>query len=292
MQRRRRGCRSRRSAGSLIQETTCVDPNQPVIIKKKKGHHGHHGGAWKVAYADFVTAMMALFIVLWLMSANEKTRKAIGGYFQDPTGKGKQVGTSLAGIGESLTIKKDDMEKLREKIERAVKSIPEMLNMRDQIKITITGDGLRIELLETDKGTFFELGSPKPSPICVTLLSTLAKELGKLKNKVMIEGHTDAKPYSGQYNNWDLSTERANAARRIMEAAGLQPDQVVQVRGFADRQLYRKEDPLHASNRRVTVIVTYDLEAKQREAGEETPAAATPTAGPQHGAPANSASRH
>src|SRR5258708_39910229 len=134
-----------------------------IIIKKKAGHSGHHGGAWKVAYAEFVTAMMALFIVLWLLSSSEETKKAVGGCFQDPTGRGKLVGTSQCGCGEALFISKTEMEKLKEKIENAMRTRPEFQKLKDQVRITITAEGLRIELLETAKGLFFESGSAEPS---------------------------------------------------------------------------------------------------------------------------------
>src|SRR5262247_65744 len=112
-------------------------------IKKKRGHHGHHGGAWKVAYADFVTAMMALFIVLWLLSSDEKVKKAVGGYFQDPTGKGSLMGTTLAGSGEAVAVTKDDMEKLREKINKTLKQMPKFEEIKDQVQLKVTGEGLR-----------------------------------------------------------------------------------------------------------------------------------------------------
>src|SRR4051812_20176076 len=176
---------------------------QPIIIKRVKGGHAHHGGAWKVAYADFVTAMMALFIVLWLLSSSEQTKKAVGGYFQDPTGRGKQMGSGLAGVGESLSLNKDDITKLKEKLDQAIRSAPELAKIRDQIKITVTGEGLRIELLETAKGVFFESGSPKPSLSCVDVLDKLAEELAKMPNHIVVEGHTDAKPMgdSAVYTN-------------------------------------------------------------------------------------------
>ena len=238
-----------------------TDGNQPpiIIIKKKKAHHGHHGGAWKVAYADFVTAMMALFIVLWLLSSSEKVKKAVGGYFLDPAGVGKDLGSALAGVGESLSIARDDMPLLKEKIEAAIKSMPELKSIEDQIQITVTGEGLRIELLENEKGLFFESGSPKPQEKCVMLLTQLAKELCKLPNMIVLEGHTDAKPYSNDlgYTNWELSADRANAGRRLMMAGGIKPDQVVQVRGFGDRQLLKRDAPLDASNRRISIIVQY-----------------------------------
>lgn len=233
---------------------------QPIIIikKKKGGHGGHHGGAWKVAYADFVTAMMALFIVLWLLSSSEKVKKSVGGYFLDPTGNGKLTGSSMAGAGESLRLTKDNMEDLKKKLEHAVESVPELQAHKDQIKMTVTGEGLRIELLENDKGVFFASGSPRPNETCIKLLRMLGQQLGKIPNTVVIEGHTDAKPYGGAgYTNWNLSAERATSALLLMQASGLQDGQVVQVRGFADRQLFKPDDPLHASNRRISVIVQY-----------------------------------
>src|SRR5664279_2053996 len=117
-----------------------------VIKRKKAGHAGHHGGAWKVAYADFVTAMMALFIVLWLMSADEKVKEAISAFFTDHTGTGTQVGTALAGSGNSILVTKDDMSKLKEKMEQALKAMPNFRDMKEHIEMTVTADGLRIEL--------------------------------------------------------------------------------------------------------------------------------------------------
>jgi chemotaxis protein MotB len=231
-----------------------------IVIKKKVAGHGHHGGAWKVAYADFVTAMMALFIVLWLLSSDEKVKKAVGGYFQDPTGAGREMGTGLAGVDESLTVSQTDMTKLKEKIEQAIRSMPQMQKIAQQLKMTITGEGLRIEMLETDKGVFFASGSANPSETCVAFLTTLAQELGKLPNLLVIEGHTDSKPFgtNASYTNWELSSDRANSARRVMQNKGIRVEQVSQVRGFADMQPFKKDDPAHDSNRRITVIVKYN----------------------------------
>lgn len=243
----------------------------PIIIKKVVGHGGHHGGAWKVAYADFVTAMMALFIVLWLMSSSAEVKHAVGGYFQDPTGKGKQTGSAQMGSGESLTVSKTDMSKLKERLHDAVKEMPEFAKFKNQIQMTVTGEGLRVELLETENGMFFESGNARPTGSGEQLLSALATELGRLPNTLLIEGHTDATGFSSQteYTNWELSTDRANAARRFMEGHGLRPSQVKQVRGFADQNLRDPEKPEDASNRRVSVIVQY-LNAPDR-----------PTAAPQ-----------
>jgi chemotaxis protein MotB len=233
---------------------------QPIIvIKKKGGHGGHHGGAWKVAYADFVTAMMALFIVLWLMSSNADVKEAVGAYFNDPTGSGKERGSSLVGTGESLSVNKDNMENLKEKLEQALKQSPDFEKLKNNVQMSVTGDGLRVEMLESETGMFFQSGSPAPSDTGKELIVKLAQELGQLPNDLLIEGHTDAKPFGAKtdYTNWELSADRANAARRLMESSGLRPGQVVQVRGFADQALRLPNDPNAAQNRRISVIVKY-----------------------------------
>jgi len=231
----------------------------PIIVKKKVNHSGHHGGAWKVAYADFVTAMMALFIVLWLMNSSKQLQEAVGGYFKDPSGKSKKVGTDQRGSGENFMLKKDDMPKLKEQLQKAVRKLNDFDKLKNQIKMTVTGEGLRIELLESASGTFFLSGRPEPNQDGKELLILLAAELGKLPNKVSIEGHTDSKPYVGRggYGNWELSSDRANAARRIMQQNGLREDQVSQVRGYADQRLRTPSDPLDPSNRRISLIVQY-----------------------------------
>ena len=230
-----------------------------IIIKRKAAHAGHHGGAWKVAYADFVTAMMALFIVLWLMNASKQVQEAVGGYFKDPRGTAKVVGTNKNGAGDYVALKKEDMQKLKEELLQSIHHLDPLNKLKDQIEITITQEGLRIELMESAKGTFFELGSTQPTPALKELLQVLAQELGKLPNKISIEGHTDAKPFSGTraYDNWDLSSERANEARRMMQAEGVRQDQISQVRGFADQRLRLPQQPEDPSNRRISLIVQY-----------------------------------
>ena len=252
-------------------------PNQPIIIIKrvKKGHSGGHGGAWKVAYADFVTAMMALFMVLWLVSSSDPVKKAIGGYFNDPTGKGKEIGNGMRGAGsESLSLQKEDMSKLKEKLAQAIKTTQPFQKIKEHVVMTVTGEGLRVELLEDEKGMFFESGSPRPTENGKTLMALLAQEIGKLPNSVMMEGHTDSKPYADRadYTNWELSTDRANAARRWMRSTGMRPDQVSQVRGFADQSLRNKAHPEDASNRRVSLIIQY-------QAAPEEPAGAVAASG-------------
>ncbi len=219
--------------------------NAPIIIVRKRSgdHDDEHGGAWKVAYADFVTAMMALFIVLWLLSASEKVQKAVGGYFLDPTGKGRQTGSTNSGAGETLTLNRKELEHLKEKLEEVLKQIPAFQHMEKQIRITLTTEGLRIDLMETERGLFFETGNPRPTEAGAEILKVLANELVKLPNKVAIEGHTDAKPYGrADYSNWELSADRANAARRILGESGLGEDRISQVRGFADQRLLKKDE--------------------------------------------------
>jgi chemotaxis protein MotB len=233
---------------------------QPIIIKKKGGHGGHHGGAWKVAYADFVTAMMALFIVLWLMNSSKPVQEAVGGYFRDPHGVAQKKGTALGGAGETAPVViKEDMAKLKEDLLKAMEQLADFDKLKKQIEMTVTPEGLKIELMEDPNGTFFENGKAQPTPIMQNLLKVLSAEVGKLPNPVSIEGHTDSKPFSDSqtYGNWELSTDRANAARRLMENSGLRPKQVVQVRGYADQNLRKPLQPEDASNRRVTLIVQY-----------------------------------
>jgi chemotaxis protein MotB len=249
-----------------------------IIIHKKAEHHDdEHGGAWKVAYADFVTAMMALFIVLWLLSASEKVQKAVGGYFQDPTGKGKQTGSTTAGVGETLTLSQKQLKEIKDKIEQAMKQIPEFKDMQKQIKMTMTAEGLRIDLLETKRGLFFDTGNPKPTEAGGELLKVLASELAKLPNKIAIEGHTDSTPYGRpDYSNWELSADRANAARRILTESGLEDSRISQVRGFADQRLLLKDDPTNPSNRRISIIVRNQGMDTQEEKMADAPVAVPP----------------
>jgi chemotaxis protein MotB len=241
-----------------------------IIIRKKAAHAEQHGGAWKVAYADFVTAMMALFIVLWLLNSSKQIQVAVGGYFKDPSGTSKKVGTNLTGSGENFSLTKDNMQKLKEELQKSIRQMSDFDKFKNQIEITVTSEGLRVELLETESGTFFDSGSSRPNEKGTELLSMLAGELGKLPNKVSIEGHTDSKPYAGigDYSNWELSTDRANAARRLMQQDGVGQNQVSQVRGFADQKLRKADNPLDPSNRRITLIVQYIV----KELGEDSTA--------------------
>jgi chemotaxis protein MotB len=253
-------------------------PNlRPIIIKRNAVHAGHHGGAWKVAYADFVTAMMALFIVLWLLNSSKQIREAVGGYFKDPTGTSKKVGSGETGSGDNFTLTKDNMDKLKDELQKTVREMTSFEQFKNQIEMTVTTEGLRIELLETEKGLFFPSGVAEPTDYAKDLLVKLAQELGKLPNQVSIEGHTDSKPFARNrdYGNWELSSDRAHAARRLMQANGLGAQQVTQVRGFADQHLRKATEPEDPANRRISVIVQY----RRKEAElVDAPAKAPPPA--------------
>jgi chemotaxis protein MotB len=266
-----------------------------VIVKKKGGHGGHHGGAWKVAYADFVTAMMALFIVLWLMSQSDKVKKAVAGYFNDPKGTANLLGTTMAGNGVQVTQNDEALKRLKEKLEKEIMAKKELQKLSKQIEITITPEGLRIELLEGKNGTFYESGSARLSDSGQELLELLASELKTLPNNLLIEGHTDAAQYSNHanYSNWELSADRANSARRLLQQDGVRQDQVTQVRGYADQLLRVKNNPYDPSNRRISILVKNDggapPEIKQGQVVGDGPSGGEIPAAPA-GAPAAASS--
>ncbi|MGB9770682.1 MAG: flagellar motor protein MotB [Candidatus Kapaibacteriota bacterium] len=281
---------------------------EPIIIKKKKGHHGHapHGGSWKVAYADFVTAMMAFFIVMWILGQSEQIRKMVSDYFKDPgafnfiTGKrtvpvkidifenpeqGKGEGKEKHQFTFFLPPEQQDTlaEKVSEKLKRQaiqdsikaverVKSIaeefkeilhessmkvPKLKELLNSIQFEVTKEGLRIELIESQESVFFEVGSAKLKPEAKEILITLAKEIGKLPNYVEVEGHTDSRQYSknSAYTNWELSADRANSARKVLEENGLWEGQIVRVTGFADKKLKYPENPFDFRNRRTSILI-------------------------------------
>jgi chemotaxis protein MotB len=203
--------------------------------------------------------MMSLFIVLWLMNSTPQIKKAVAGYFNDPKSSGKQTGTAALGSGESISIDKQNVEKLKEQIEKAILKQADLTKLSKQIDITMTGEGLKIELIEQKGGTFFESGSPKLSENGVALMSLLSTQLKVLPNRLLIEGHTDAQPYSNDtgYTNWELSSDRANSARRLLQQDGIGPNQISQVRGYADQMLRVPSNPLDPSNRRISLIVQW-----------------------------------
>ena len=179
---------------------------------------------------------------------------------------------------------KDNMATLRDKLEAALKQSPDFEKLKQYVQMSVTGEGLRVELIETEKGMFFQSGSPNPTDVGEQLLAALSRELGKLPNDVLIEGHTDAQPYSGKngYSNWELSTDRANEARRLMESDGLRPDQVKEVRGFAAESLRLKDKPEDPSNRRISVIVRYQSPPVADSPAETKTAEAKPEAAKEH----------
>lgn len=213
------------------------------------------GGAWKVAYADFATAMMALFIVLWIMNAAPAVKRSVSGYFQDPRSYGKK--------GEGSQPSESDRTAaatLQQSIEQALRAMPDFDKLKDHIKLSVTSEGLRIDLMENQQGLFFVTGSPEPTADGQKLLSVLAAQLGRMPNSIVVEGHTDASPFRNArpdkgYSNWDLSTDRANAARRLLCAGGVAAERVVELRGFADHQVLEGATPENPRNRRISIVV-------------------------------------
>ena len=216
-----------------------------------------------MAYADFATAMMALFIVLWMMNASQKVKTSISGYFNDPRSFARTTGArSTNKSGEGIVVDRNNMEEIRKQLEQALSAMPEFKSLRNQVKFSVTGEGLRIDMLETEHGMFFVSGSAAPTPAGQELLRVLAREISQLPNRLVIEGHTDATPFrnanaSTGYSNWELASDRANAARRLLHAYGVRPEQVVEVRGFADQRPFNERDRFDSRNRRVSVVVRF-----------------------------------
>jgi chemotaxis protein MotB len=273
----------------------------PVIIikKKKHGKHGHHGGAWKVAYADFVTAMMAFFLVMWIVAQSAATRAAVAAYFRDPGvfDKTKQVGlltgdaSGIAAADTPVDVQhaRAVLEQAAADVKQALEKMPEFQQLRDNVEITLTAEGLRIELLESENDGFFLVGSSALKPSSVRLLEVIARELGKLPNKVAIEGHTDSRPYQSHdvFSNWELSSDRANAARREMQTHGLTPGQIDAVRGYADTRPRTPRSPLDARNRRISILVQH-ADSPAPAAGS----AAAPPSAPESAKPAAATAAH
>ncbi len=263
----------------------------PIIIKKKKGHgHGHHGGAWKVAYADFVTAMMAFFMVMWIVNLSDEIKAEVEGFFKDPVGYSNKSRSKIVidapaipravmsdkkqkkiarvvhrGTGPNAspqTIKSENltMVKIKAELEK-IKSIhldPELKKLLDSIKLTITEEGLLIEFIEKTAEMFFELGSAVVKPAAKKLFLAVAAVLSESTRQIVIDGHTDAKGYpSIHYDNWDLSGDRALALKRILLSGGVKPKMVQAVRANADKKLRYPEDPYHFSNRRVSILLPF-----------------------------------
>jgi chemotaxis protein MotB len=282
------------------------DKPLPIIVKRRRAHaHAHHGGAWKVAYADMVTALMALFIVLWILAQSEEVRAHIAGYFNDPQGflseaasrsieGGSQASQlsiepdtppppppsssqevaprleSIAGAGEGEQRRwREQAEEIRD----ALKATPAYAQLRDQIELSITPEGLRITLIESPQRAIFQAGAPELSGAARALLVAVGAQLSRLPNHIAIEGHTDGASYddASELTNWDLSTGRANAARRAVLAGGVHEQRLLEVRGLADRQLYNPLDPSDSRNRRVsiTLLSKEAVAARERLAQEK-----------------------
>lgn len=263
------------------------DQNEQVpirIVKKKGGHGGHHGGAWKVAYADFVTAMMALFIVLWIVGQSKQVKENVAGYFRDPAAyeeevKAKKQQQSSEPMNEEQIQReiqrreeeeKKKLEEIGKTIVNSIAKDPSLEQLRQQITVEPVKEGLRIELLDKSQSFFFDIGTATLKPEAVKILTIIAKEIGKLPNNIIIEGHTDSRQYSTVvgYTNFELSADRANSARRVLQVQGLRQGQIVEIRGYADTRLRNKKDPYDVSNRRISIIIK-KAEGK-KENGTET----------------------
>jgi len=301
---------------------------QPIIIKKiKKGGHAVHGGAWKIAYADFVTAMMAFFLLMWLLgSTSEGDKKGIADYFASPLkvamGGGSGSGDSssvVKGGGKDLTradgqVNKGDveakrrtlqlkalkadqrraemsrLESLKKRVEDVLANNPKLAAMRSQIRLEMTRDGLRIQIVDEQNRAMFDSGSAIVKPYMRELLREIGSVLAEVPNRLTLEGHTDAQPFgAGErgYSNWELSSDRANASRRELGAGGLPEDRVLLVQGLASSVLFDPADPLSPVNRRISILVmNRDAEDRflkvvtdvEEEATEPVAEASTPPA--------------
>lgn len=280
---------------------------QPIIIKRvKKGGHGAHGGAWKIAYADFVTAMMAFFLLMWLLgSTTEGDKKGIADYFSSPMrvslmSSGSGSGDSshvVKGGGTDLSrqngqVKKGDievkhqtvnlaamraeqkraemarLEMLKQHIEKMIQQRPNFDALKNQIRLDMTADGLRIQIVDAQNRPMFDSGSAVVQPYMRELLQEIGSVLAEVPNRLTLEGHTDAQPFAGDrngmgYGNWELSSDRANASRRELVAGGLPMERVLRVQGLASSVPFEPVDPLSPTNRRISIIVM-NREAEDR----------------------------
>lgn len=272
---------------------------RPIIIIKKKGHggHGHHGGSWKVAIADLMTAMMALFMVLWLVGQSPKTRSSVGAYFRDPMGlagggntensTGPHSGGASFHTGGNTPINPDmgftagrvdvdtgmqnsgrpdflELSRARDRLAQALMAL-RMDTWSRHIELTSVEEGLRIEIQDDFDDSLFLSGSTRINPKAEAVLIAIAEELGALPNRVVIEGHTDSAPAGrrSRVSNWEISTERANAARRFLLAHGMRQDQVAEVRGYAAQRLRLWHEPDNPRNRRISVLVLLERGKKK-----------------------------
>jgi len=277
----------------------------PIIIKRvKKSKHDFHGGSWKVAFADFATAMMAFFLLLWLMgNTNEAEREAISGYFNDPAGVANQAGATTSVIGEGgadaaviqinapevklvNSSEKDNieldkkqiadlaeqqeliqLELLKKDLENLVATSDIFKDFKDQVYIDITPSGLRIQIVDKDKRPMFDSASAELKSYSKVILRRLASVLREVPNKLSITGHTDATKFTERedYGNWELSADRANAARRVLNMSGIHENKIARVEGFSSSILFNKEQPYASINRRIAIIVLKRSAVKEIE---------------------------
>ena len=256
-----------------------MEPSKPttVIVKRvKKGDHGHHGGAWKIAYADFVTAMMAFFLMLWLLGSLSETQKmGLSRFFSSPSAMVSSAGTNSSVLdftGEPRPESEFDpdpndpaegqeelpLDELLLKLKEQIETSEAFKDYQDQLQLEITVEGLRIQMMDDEERPMFDVGSPKLRSYADEMLQTIGKTIATVPNRVSIAGHTDARTYrSGRtdYSNWELSADRANAARRAM-AQSLPVDvKFGRIVGLADSVPYDREDPFNPANRRISIVV-------------------------------------
>jgi len=267
------------------------------FVKKKGGHSAAHGGAWKVAYADLVTAMMAFFLLMWLLNnTSSNTKAGIAGMFQDPDffntekgkailmqyeiqktgilpgGKGMKQGTGDGGPPAPAE-QEQEQEQEHERMEETAQAISKAFNQdklleafKDQISFDFTDEGLRIQIQDKVNQVLFDSGSSKLKPYTLAILKEIAQELGKLPNHMVIGGHTDSMKYpTPGYTNWELSADRANTARRVLESAGVRPGQVQRVTGYADTIPLEGHEPMDPQNRRISIVVLSSATEKAEE---------------------------
>lgn len=262
----------------------------------RKGEHGgHHGGGWKVAAADFFCSMMALFIVLWILGSSKANQAAVAAYFNHPSilkGEGggflskegmiefKQsleqirqeeaadsaatveaalLKLGLEGEGADVEAEKKAFAVSAKQLEEALSGSEVLRQIRGQVTIEFTSHGMRIQMADLQDRPLFAVGSAEPTNAGRELLHAVARVIAPLPNFLLIEGHTDSRPYGGggNYSNWDLSGARANSARRAIETVGVDPTRIARVVGYADRQLLKPEEPFSEQNRRISITVMY-----------------------------------
>lgn len=250
------------------------DNNVVIVVKKVKKSSGHHGGSWKVAYADFVTAMMAFFLVMWIVGMESDVKDLVQGYFNNPVGYRRAFGAGMDPLSQGSSPLTNELRNMplfvRQVEERRFNAVRDQIMLEleglsgeeaagSQVEVVVTPDGLRIELREGAGGeTFFSRGGAAVTPSAEAALRIVAENVATLPNRLVIEGHTDAASYgSDSYTNWELSADRANAARRVLVTSGLTDARVAEVRGYADRQPLLPGDPYGPANRRVTILIPF-----------------------------------